>query len=160
MNGRYLTLAGRIRQEIAELERVAERTQRIWREATTRSDDFLLDAAALNLHGYYAGIERLFEIITDVVDQAKPTGANWHQELLRQMTVDVPGIRPAVLSEANRNALDEFRGFRHVVRNVYSYNLDPVRIGLLVKNLTTLSAGVHAELLAFTNFLEEIANES
>ncbi|MEZ4658474.1 MAG: hypothetical protein R2911_12950 [Caldilineaceae bacterium] len=160
MNGRYLTLAGRIRQEIGELERVVERTQRIWREAATRADDYLLDATALNLHGYYARIERLFEMISDIVDQAKPTGANWHQELLRQMTVEIPGIRPAVLSEENRNALDEFRGFRHVVRNVYSYNLDPVRIGLLVKKLIVLSAGVHAELRTFTKFLEDIANES
>ena len=160
MNGRYLTLAGRIRQEIGELERVVERTQRIWREAASRSDDFLLDATALNLHGYYAGLERLFEMISDVVDQAKPTGANWHQELLRQMTIEIPGIRPAVLSEENRNSLDEFRGFSHVVRNVYSYNLDPVRIGLLVKKLIVLSVGVHAELRTFTKFLEDISNES
>ncbi|MCB0099896.1 MAG: hypothetical protein KDE46_29390 [Caldilineaceae bacterium] len=113
MNGRYLTLAGRIRQEIS-----------------------------------------------DVVDQAKPTGANWHQELLRQMTIEIPGIRPAVLSEENRNSLDEFRGFRHVVRNVYSYNLDPVRIGLLVTKLIVLSGGVHTELLTFTKFLEDISIES
>lgn len=86
MNGIYRTIAGRIRAESQELARVVERTDRIWQQALTSSDDYYVDATALNLHGFYAGLERLLEIIADGVDQAKPGGAHWHDELLRHPT--------------------------------------------------------------------------
>jgi hypothetical protein len=57
-----------------------------------------------------------------------------------------------------RHGLDEYRGFRHVVRNVYSYNLDPERIELLVKNLEPLTTNAKIELLTFTDYLEQLTN--
>ena len=53
-----------------------------------------------------------------------PQGFNWHQVLLEQMTNEIPDIRPAVISEVTYEALDEYRGFRHVVRNIYAFQLD------------------------------------
>ena len=85
MNGKYLALSGRIRQELEELTIVVRRVERIWEQAGRSSDDYYVDATALNLHGFYAGLERIFELIADDVDQAKPDGAHWHQNLLRQM---------------------------------------------------------------------------
>jgi len=49
-----------------------------------------------------------------------PAGEHWHQLLLEQMASEIGGVRPAVISDATRQALDEYRGFRHVVRNVYT----------------------------------------
>ncbi|MFZ2421073.1 MAG: hypothetical protein WA029_07975 [Anaerolineae bacterium] len=157
MNGIYRTIAGRIRAESQELARVVERTDRIWQQAMTSSDDYYVDATALNLHGFYAGLERLLEIIADGVDQAKPGGAHWHDELLRQMAAEIPGVRPPVLSQETRDRLDRYRGFRHVVRNVYTYNLDPEQIGVLVKQLAPTMARVAHELTAFAEFLEQVA---
>lgn len=157
MNGIYRTIAGRIRAESQELARVVERTDRIWQQAMTSSDDYYVDATALNLHGFYAGLERLLEIIADGVDQAKPGGAHWHDELLRQMAAEIPGVRPPVLSQETRERLDRYRGFRHVVRNVYTYNLDPEQIGVLVKQLAPTMARVAQELTAFADFLEQVA---
>ena len=46
----------------------------------------------------------------------------WHLLLLEQMTKEVPGIRPAVISTETGTRLDEYRRFRHVIRNrVHSY---------------------------------------
>ena len=154
---RSRTIAGRIRAESQELARVVERTDRIWQQALTSSDDYYVDATALNLHGFYAGLERLLEIIADGVDQAKPGGAHWHDELLRQMAAEIPGVRPPVLSQETRDRLDRYRGFRHVVRNVYTYNLDPEQIGVLVKQLAPTMARVAHELTAFAEFLEQVA---
>ena len=156
MNGAYRTIAGRIRAELQELERVAERTGRIWQQATTSTDDYYVDATALNLHGFYAGLERLLEIIADGVDQAKPSGAHWHDELLRQMGAEIPGVRPPVLSQETRDCLDRYRGFRHVVRNVYTYNLDSEQIGVLVRQLAPTMARVAQELGVFAGFLEQL----
>jgi len=49
-----------------------------------------LDGVALNLHGFYAGLERLFELIAAIVDGTVPQGANWHQILLEQMATEAP----------------------------------------------------------------------
>jgi hypothetical protein len=156
MNGIYRTIAGRIRVDLQELARVVERSGRIWQQALAATDDYYVDATALNLHGFYAGLERLLEIIADGVDQAKPAGAHWHDDLLRQMAAEVPGVRPPVLSQETRERLDRYRGFRHVVRNVYTYNLDPEQIGVLVRQLAPTMARVSQELAVFADFLEQV----
>lgn len=159
MKGAYLTISGRIRRELQELEQIAERTMRIWQKAALSADDYYIDATAFNLHSLYAGIERIFEVIADGIDLVKPDGANWHHELLHQMTAEIPGIRPPVMSPEVRDKLDRYRGFRHVVRNVYTFKLDPQQMDVLVKNLKPTMEQVSQELLAFADFLERIAAE-
>ena len=59
----YLILADRIRQEFVELARIVNRSERAVRAARERPEDqdLYVDAAALNLHDFYAGLERIFE---------------------------------------------------------------------------------------------------
>jgi hypothetical protein len=157
MKETYLAVAGRIRQELQELEQVAERTTQIWQKVADSADDYYVDAVALNLHGFYAGLERVFELIAEAIDQSKPAGANWHQELLRQMTAEITHTRPPVISIATRTKLDPYRGFRHVVRNVYTYHLDPQQIEVLVKQLPATLSAVSQDLTAFVNLIEQLA---
>lgn len=144
----------RIRDELSELDRVTARVTEGWRRALSSADDHYLDGVALNLHGFYGGLERIFELIAAVIDGTKPKGENWHQALLRQMTTDVFGLRPAVISQGTYSRLDDYRGFRHVVRNVYTYNFETAKLQKLVKDLPETLARVRAELLAFASFLE------
>ncbi len=157
MNTAYRTIAGRIRADVAELAGVVERALYIWQEGQTSGAYFYLDAIALNLHGFYAGVERLLEIIADGVDETKPTGAQWHQQLLRQMTSEIAEVRPAVLSPGLREQLDRYRGFRHVVRNVYTFNLDSEQIEILVRHLPETMTQLRQELLVFADFLDAIS---
>ncbi len=157
MNTAYRTIAGRIRADVAELAGVVERALYIWQEGRTSGAYFYLDAIALNLHGFYAGVERLLEIIADGVDETKPTGAQWHQQLLRQMTSEIAEVRPAVLSPGLREQLDRYRGFRHVVRNVYTFNLDSEQIEILVRHLPETMTQLRQELLVFADFLDAIS---
>lgn len=71
------------------------------------------------------------------------------------MTREIPGVRPAVISTKIGAKLDEYRRFRHVVRNVYTQNFDPVKLGKLVNSAPELFDQTKAELLAFTAFLEQ-----
>ena len=96
-------------------------------------------AVALNLHGFYAGLERLFELIAATVDGSVPQGANWHQISLEQMAAEIAKIRPAVISGDSRDALDEYQGFRHIVRNIYTYKFDPVKVQHLTELLTVIT---------------------
>ena len=148
------SLAERIRNELVELERVLERLQEAWQRSRHSGDDFYLDSVALNLHGFYSGIERIFERLAETIDGNLPTGENWHQALLVQMTREVAGVRPAVISLDTCQRLNEYRGFRHVVRNVYTFHFDTGKLEKLVVGAGDTFAQVRVELLAFADFLD------
>jgi hypothetical protein len=111
------------------------------------------------LHDIYAGLERIFQQIATTVDNSIPSGKEWHRDLLRQMNVEIPDLRPKVLSADTEAALDEFLRFRHVVRNVYAYSFDPEQIERLVKLVRPVFTQVQGELLVFAHFLEQIGGE-
>jgi len=146
-------LAERILSELLELSALTDRVQRAWEMVKKKSDDFYLDSVALNLHSFYSGLERIFELVATSIDGNLPSGANWHQELLEQMASEKAGSRPAVISMELKGKLEGYRGFRHVVRNVYSYHLNPDKIKLLVENLPDTLMGTEAALRAFADFL-------
>jgi hypothetical protein len=154
---RLLRLAQRIRDECHEVARLVERAQEGWRRAQQSSDELYVDSVALNLHGFYAGLERLFERIGATVDGYVPQGENWHQLLLAQMAEEIPLVRPAVISDETYRILDDYRGFRHIVRNVYAFRFDPAKIQKLVEEAPARFSQVRAELLAFADFLEQQA---
>ncbi len=155
MNAKLAHVANRIRSELTELEEVVRRVEEGWKRTERSGDGYYLDGVALNLHGLYSGLERIFEVIALNVDGRKPEGGNWHQELLRQMSTEILEMRPAVISESCYEALNEYRGFRHVVRNIYTYIFDRVKMRKLVEKTPGLFSQVRAELLAFADFLEE-----
>lgn len=161
MIGRYALVSGRIRQELRNLERVVNRIEDAMAAARKRPEDqdFYLDSIALNLHDFYAGLERIFHYIASHLEQSVPTDGQWHRELLRQMNVEVPGVRPTVLSVESVWALDEYLRFRHVVRNVYTFNFDPERIERLVGQIWPCFEQVRSDLLAFASFVERLATD-
>jgi hypothetical protein len=149
-------LSARIESELKDIFTLIDRIKAAWRKARDTEDDFYLDSVALNLHGLYSGLERIFEKIASIIDGSVPTGVNWHQELLNQMAVEVPRIRPAVISIDLKDDLEEYRGFRHVVRNVYTYRLDPDKLRPLVKNINKIWEKIDKELSAFAKFIRGV----
>lgn len=160
MIGQHALVSSRIRQEMHDLFQVVERVERAMRavQKTSEDADLYLDSAALNLHDFYAGLERVFRLIAARVEQSVPRDAEWHRELLRQMGTDVTGVRPAVLSSETRSALDEYLRFRHVVRNVYAFSFERERIERLAKRIQPLFEQVRDELLAFAEILDDWAH--
>ncbi|MFZ1398151.1 MAG: hypothetical protein WAS33_14705 [Candidatus Promineifilaceae bacterium] len=148
----------RIHQEMDDLDRVVSRAERAVQAARqqTQDQDLYIDSAALNLHDFYAGLERIFQQVGSTVDGNIPAGHNWHRELLQQMQTDLPDLRPPVLSSEVASVLDEFLRFRHVLRNVYAFQFDPERIARLVEQLTTTWVQVKEELTFFTTFLKQV----
>ena len=153
----YSALAGRIRQALADLGRVVERAEELMDKAQQTGDDGYLDGVALNLHGFYAGVERIFEDIARGTGEGVPVGPEWHRDLLLQMSAAIDEIRPAVIRLETRYCLDEYRGFRHVVRNVYTFNLRPARLQELTSELRPCYDAVARDLEAFADFLERLA---
>ncbi len=83
---------------------------------------------AANLHGYYTALETLCERIARQLDENVPAGPTWHTELVAQMQVEVPGLRPRVIAAEVLDDLHELRKFRHFFRNAYVLDFDPILI--------------------------------
>jgi hypothetical protein len=99
----YIVLAGRIRKELDDLERLVARANRAINTAqkNPQDTDLYMDSASLNLHDVYSGFERVFKQIAATVDGNVPTTAEWHRELLEQMGLDLPKVRPPVLTSTS-----------------------------------------------------------
>lgn len=149
----FLALAGRIREQLDEIARVAERATELARKAKATGDDGYWDAVALNLHGFYTGVERILEAIARNVDGSVPAGPHSHRDLLIQMAAELPGRRPAVISRDCRDCLEEFRALRHLVRNVYTFHLRAQRLDELVQSLPGCLEALSRDLRVFIAFL-------
>jgi hypothetical protein len=154
MNTKNAVFKARVSKELDELNLVVNRAESSWRLARQQNNDLFLDAAALNLHGFYSGIEKIFEYIAKEIDKSVPTGNAWHRELVSQMATPIEGIRPSVISQKTELLLDEFRGFRHVVRNLYTFNLSPERLEILVKHISPCFSQLRAEIMDFLGHIE------
>ena len=156
---RYRVLADRIEHELTLLNKIVQQSEAAMKRVNQNPADqeFYIAAAALHLHDFYNGLERLFEMIATEIDQTMPSGRAWHRELLTQMTLSIGDVRPSVLSGETAHRLEEYLRFRHVVRSVYALHLDAERIGVLVFNVGTAYRRVQEELAAFGGFLERLS---
>ena len=156
MREEYNTLTSRVQQSLLDLEAVIDRTSLLMGKALKKNDDGYLDGVALNLHGFYTGVEQIFEDIARTIDRSLPSGSGWHHNLLLQMSGELKSVRPPVISRETRHCLDEYRSFRHVVRNIYTFNLKSPRIQNLAEQLHDCYLKVKNDLDDFMLFLEKL----
>ena len=125
-------LRKKIAEELIKLEELVNRVNRLLLLIQQNDDpiylDGLMSGLALYVQNFYTGVERVFALIAKQMDGVTPSSADWHIQLLGQLLVPVLNIRPAVISQDTYEQLNEFRGFRHVSRNLYAYDLDHQRI--------------------------------
>ncbi len=153
----YLALSAILRQKLKDLWRLVQRIETLLQKSDLSKDDDYIDGIALHLQSFYTTVEQMFEAIASAFGERIPGVANWHQNLLLQMSLNMPDVRPAVIRQETRQQLDEYRGFRHVVRNVYTLNLRPSRVRELVGTLRSCYEAIAVDLEQFCNFMEAIA---
>jgi hypothetical protein len=153
----YTALAALIEQTVVDLKDVDRRVNELLTQAKQSSDRAYLEAAALYLHTFYSGVEQIFVEIAREIDAAVPTHESWHKAMLMQMSAEIPNVRPPVLAVETRHCLEEYRAFRHVVRNVYTFNLNPNRIAELAAMLPACYQAVQQDLAQFRQFLLSVS---
>jgi uncharacterized protein YukE len=113
---------------------------------------------ALKLHNFYTGCERIFQTIISELNGAPPTGFDWHRRLLERMGAAWGG-RPAVLSSGSVEGLREYLAFRHVVRNIYGFELDVERTADLLGRYPEVWRQVEADIERFVAWLGTLADQ-
>ena len=146
-------LARRVAQEIdlelRSIERLADELQ----SAPTGDDTFALRARASILHDFYTGVERVFVRLAEEINGGVPRGDHWHRQLLTDMAIAIPEVRPAVISGELADELAEFLRFRHVFRNVYGFVLQADRLGALQAKLPGVLERFLREVRRFMTWL-------
>ena len=84
-------------------------------------------ALAYLIHNIYTAFESYFLRVAKHFENNLDDSA-WHRELIDRMRIDVPGIRPALISPQIAEDLDELRRFRHRFRNIYKSQLRADRV--------------------------------
>jgi uncharacterized protein YukE len=152
-------LATDLEAELGRLERLAQETQRVWSEVQqdpARADIFY-ESLALKLHNFYTGCERIFRLISNDLNGGVPSGSDWHKRLLDRMAMDRDN-RPAVLTVTTAQNLQEYLGFRHIVRNLYSFELDILRVEVLVQRYYSVWQGFDQDIRRFVQWLRDLAD--
>ena len=75
------------------------------------------------------------------------------------MNIDVPGIRPAVISDGLLFALDELLRFRHFRRYYFDFEYDWDRLELVEKKYLFAVKKTKQEINEFAGFLEQVMAE-
>ena len=120
-------------------------------------DKYLLRVKASYLADFYMGIERVFQIIATEIDGGIPQGEEWHKRLLLNMTIEIEGVRPPVISPGLYNNLRLFLGFRHVVRQAYGFQLDESKLEELVSSFEDTVRKFSSEVTKFCNTLMKVS---
>jgi len=107
------------------------------------------------LHNLYCAIEDLFQEIAKTFENRIEDLSRYHRELLKRMQLNMPGIRPRVLTKESYIVLDELRGFRHIFRHSYDYKLSPDRVKDLKQKLLTNWGIIGRDLKVFVDFLQK-----
>ena len=152
-------LATDIENELDSLRRLEDDIQRaqiaIQRDATHA--DLFYKSLALDLHNFYTGCERIFQLIASELNGAVPTGQDWHRRLLSRMST-VYKERPAVIAAETEKALKEYLAFRHIVRNIYGFELDPQRVERLVVGYFPVWHQFEGQVRDFEDWLRTLAD--
>jgi len=125
------TLSAVIESDIKAVETMTHRLNGIAASLDPESFTELAGAAYL-LHNIYNALENSFEQISRSFENHVNDASKWHKELLSKMFLDIPGIRPAVFVQNHRGILNELRGFRHVFRHSYDFEIDPQKLQIVI----------------------------
>jgi hypothetical protein len=107
------------------------------------------------LHNFYNGCENIFRRIAAFFENDIGPDT-WHADLLRRMRLEIQGYRPAVIDEQLYRLLEDFRGFRHVFRNAYSFELDWERERLVARRLERAAGLMQEQVRAFLARLDQL----
>jgi hypothetical protein len=151
-------VAARIREELGRLREVASALE----EALDGWDASPQDRVTTHwvgglIHDFYTGLEKAFAEISPELNGLDGGEPGWHRALLHTMTLDLPGFRPPVIRADLEPRLAELLKFRHLYRNLYSFQLRWDRVRELATETLSVWPEVEGDLAGFATSLDTLA---
>ena len=141
--------------EIGQIEHLFESYADLLEQAQEKAPDLVeVTAVGSVLHSFYNGLENIFLAIAKRIDQDVPAGAQWHSDLLTQMT-EAALSRGPVLTVDTAHKLASYLGFRHFYRHSYTFFLEWDELEKLVTPLAEVWEQTKDELQLFLDSLNK-----
>jgi hypothetical protein len=148
--GRVALFKAELSEQWREVDRLHTRIKEGLRDFKETQEK--VDSMGYKLHNLYCAYEELFEIVARYFEnQIEPE--RYHSSLLKRMKLDIPGVRPALLSRETYLLLDELRRFRHFFRHAYGVDLDPDKVEGVAKKAVELKDKFEQDLGSFLSVL-------
>lgn len=122
-----------LRNELHEDCNVVQAAGQLAQERFDANGPASLEACAYHLARLYNVIEQMARRVARLFENSIDDDRGWHAELIRRMTIEIGGVRPALFSRNLADPLRELRAFRHLVTHAYDLTLDPDKLRLLLK---------------------------
>lgn len=143
---RLLILSAELAELYKTVDTIYQRIER--RKVHFKDTEEGIESMAYQLHNLYGAHEELCEIVADYFEN-EIGGTRYHADLLKRMKMDIEGIRPAFISEATYELLDELRRFRHLFRHAYGMELDTARVEKLLETALDLREQFRNDMTEF-----------
>jgi hypothetical protein len=151
----------RLRAEIrSDRNAWSARVEELRRLDLTRGDPGALAQAAVALHHGYGAIESALERVARSLEGSLPTGRDWHVALLENMSLDIEGVRPRILSDESLRLLRGLLAFRHFFRHAYAVSLEAPRLEVLRADILTSRSSLEKDFDLLDAHLARAASES
>lgn len=142
---RLSLLKGEVESQVQEIEKIYSKIE----HRKTKRGIVNIESLSYQLHNLYCAFEDLFQIVADYFENNIEEEKKYHRELLKRMSLSIEGVRPALLSEVCFRLLDSLRAFRHFFRHAYSYELDPKKVDIVLKDALNLKSLYGRDLDSF-----------
>ena len=130
----YKELVDEIEFQMSQIDRQFEDFGIYFHNMNYKTPDLTqITVMASILHSFYTGLESIFKMISNRVDDFTPTSSKSHQELLDHMYTKTSN-REAVIDEDTYLLLNEYMKFRHVFRHGYTFQLKWEKMKRLAEN--------------------------
>ncbi|MDD3598558.1 MAG: hypothetical protein WCZ48_04170 [Bacillota bacterium] len=156
-----LILKAQIASDLGAIDRIEEAVSSAMtaHEPEATPPQIVRSGLALYLHDFYQAVEQVLVRITRALNGFDTLGEAWHVDLLRLSSLDVEGLRPAVISDSTRVQLDRYRSFRHFVRHGYDRDFMWERMKDLVSDLPKVVTLFEEDVHRFLDVLDQMARE-
>ncbi len=154
MSEKIYLLQAEIKADLEKISEIYTALEALKQQAPAQTRDITI---GYYLHNLYALFENMFTRIAENFGNQIEDKSRWHSELLWRMTLDVMPIRPSVISQESFRCLNELRGFRHLFRNAYLLEFDPIRLDIVWQSAKQLKSNYQTEMNTFLHFLTQLA---
>lgn len=152
---RYAILLGYFDKQLPIIQRLIDEIVAV--DITIYDKRFLF---AIRTQQFYTAIEDLFKQLAKSFENHVDNLTQFHKEMLVRMSMEVPQMRPAVISKESFVLLDKVRSFRHFIRHAYDCELDENELKLIQGRLKKEYHHLHKDLQNFRAYIKKLTKGS
>lgn len=114
-----------------------------------------LEAAAFEIARCYNVIEQAALRVARSFENHFEENRGWHEALLKGISLEIPGVRPALFPTSLKQELDAIQRFRHLIHHAYDLELRRDRVEDVARTTTAVISQLE---VVWADFIERVAH--